>query len=340
MTLDRRTFLARACTAATATVAAPFVSSAHAQAPQFSFKYAHNAPLTHPLHIHAARACEQIREQTKGRVSIDVFPNNQLGGDTDMLSQLRSGAIHFQTLSPLILSTLVPAASISGIGFAFSNYDQVWAAMDGELGAYVRAQIGATGLVAMEKIYDNGFRQITTSNRPIRTADDLKGLKIRVPVSPLWTSLFKALGASPTGINWADAYVAMQSKVVDGQENALGIVSIAKLYEVQKFCSETNHVWDGIWFLANGKAWNSMPADLQQVCARNFNEQALAQRATNRKLNESLEGELTAKGMAFNRPDLPSFKKALQRAGFYQEWKQKYGADAWALLEKRVGALA
>ncbi|WP_077001713.1 TRAP transporter substrate-binding protein [Variovorax sp. KK3] len=313
---------------------------AHAADAQFNFKYAHNAPVSHPLHIHADKACAQIREQTGGKVAIEVFPNNQLGGDTDMLSQLRSGAIQFQTLSPLILSNLVPSASMSGLGFVFSNYDQVWTAMDGDLGAYVRAQIAKTGLVAMEKIYDNGFRQITTSNRPIRTAEDVRGLKIRVPVSPLWTSLFKALGAAPAGINWAEAYLAMQSKVVDAQENALGIVSIAKLWEVQKYCSETNHVWDGIWFLANGKAWQSMPANLQEVCARNFNEQALAQRVTNRRLNESLASELQAKGMVFNKPDLPSFTAALRRAGFYQEWKQKYGSEGWALLEKHVGSLA
>lgn len=338
-TINRRRFLSAGSAVA---LGAPLAGNRvfAADAPQFTFKYAHNAPVSHPLHIHAARACEAIRAETGGRVVINVFPNNELGGDTDMLSQLRSGAIHFQTLSPLILSTLVPSASISGIGFAFASYDQVWAAMDGDLGAYVRAGIAKAGLLAMDRIYDNGFRQITTSNRPIRHADDLKGLKIRVPVSPLWTSLFKALGASPTGINWADAYIAMQSKVVDAQENALGIVSIAKLYEVQKYCSETNHMWDGIWFLANGKAWASMPADLQAVCARHFNEQALAQRATNRALNESLQTDLSAKGLVFNKPDLPSIKAALQRAGFYAEWKQKYGSEAWALLEKHVGALA
>lgn len=309
-------------------------------AAQYTFKYAHNAPVTHPLHVHANKACELIREESGGRLVIEVYPNNQLGGDTDMLSQLRSGAIHFQTLSTLILSNVVPVAAISGVGFAFGNYDQVWAAMDGELGAHVRAQIGKVGLVAMDKIYDNGFRQITTSNRPIRNADDLKGLKIRVPVSPQWTSLFKSLGASPTGINWADAYMAMQSKVVDAQENALGIVSLAKLYEVQKYVSETNHVWDGIWFLANARTWQSLPADLQQICAKNFNAQAVAQRATNRQLNESLQSELQSKGMVFNKPDLPSFTAALRRAGFYQEWKQKYGAEAWSILEKQVGTLA
>ena len=94
---------------------------------------------------------------------MQIFPNNQLGSDTDMLSQVRSGGVEFFTLSPLILSTLVPTASISGIGFAFPNYDAVWKAMDGDLGAYVRGQIGKANLVVMDKIWDNGFRQMTSS---------------------------------------------------------------------------------------------------------------------------------------------------------------------------------
>ena len=114
-----------------------------------------------------------------------------------MLSQVRSGGVEFFTLSPLILSTLVPNASVSGIGFAFPNYDAVWKAMDGELGAYVRGQIDKANLVVMDKIWDNGFRQITSSKGPINTPDDLKGFKIRVPVSPLWTSMFTAFQSAP-----------------------------------------------------------------------------------------------------------------------------------------------
>ncbi|TIM60317.1 MAG: TRAP transporter substrate-binding protein, partial [Mesorhizobium sp.] len=117
---------------------------------------------------------------------------NQLGADTDMLSQVRSGGVEFFTLSPLILSTLVANASISGIGFAFSDYDAVWAAMDGDLGKYVRGEIEKSNLVVMEKIWDNGFRQITSSVGPIETPANLEGFKIRVPVSPLWTSMFTA----------------------------------------------------------------------------------------------------------------------------------------------------
>jgi TRAP-type C4-dicarboxylate transport system substrate-binding protein len=118
--------------------------------------------------------------------------------------------------------------------------------MDGELGAFIRAASSARlGIHSMDKIFDNGFRVITTSTKPINTPADLKGFKIRVPVSPQWTSLFKSFGASPTSINFSEVYSALQTKIVDGQENALQLIEIAKLYEVQKYVSITNHMWDG-----------------------------------------------------------------------------------------------
>ena len=157
----------------------------------------------------------------------------------------------------------MPAASINGIGFAFPDYDTVWKAMDGELGAYVRGEITKANLVVMDKIWDNGFRQTTSSTKPINGPDDFKGFKIRVPVSPLWTSMFKAFDAAPASINFSEVYSALQTKIVEGQENPLAIISTAKLYEVQKYCSLTNHMWDGFWFLANRRAWEKLPEDVQ-----------------------------------------------------------------------------
>ena len=307
---------------------------------EFSLKYANNSPVTHPLTIRTVEAMEAIRKETNGKVDIQVFPNNQLGGDTDMLSQLRSGALEFFTLSPLILSTLVPNASINGIGFAWSGYDKVWPAMDGELGAYVRAQIQKAGLYAFEKQYDNGFRQITSSTKPINSPDDLKGFKIRVPPSPLWTSMFKAFDSAPMSINFAEVYSALQTKIAEGQENPLAIIQAAKLYEVQKYLSKTNHMWDGFWFLANGKVWSGLPKEVQAVIEKNVNEAAVRQREDIFRLNTSLEKELSEKGLTFNTVDTKAFQAKRLSAGFYKEWRQKYGEDAWKLLEKHAGAIS
>ncbi|MBS0447694.1 MAG: TRAP transporter substrate-binding protein [Proteobacteria bacterium] len=334
-TTARRVFLSQA-TALTASLAVP----AFAQSgPEFKLKFASNLPVIHPLNVRAKEAADAIAKDSGGKIEIQVFPNNQLGSDTDMLSQIRSGAIDFFTLSGLILSTLVPVASINGIGFAFKDYEQVWAAMDGELGAFVRGAIAKAGLVAMNKIWDNGFRQITTSTKPITSPADLKGFKIRVPVSPLWTSMFKAFDAAPASINFAEVYSALQTKIVEGQENPLAIIQTAKLYEVQKYCSLTNHMWDGFWFLVNGKLWEKLPKELKDVVAKHVDAAALHERDDVRRLNNSVEVELKAKGMAFNTVNADPFRAALKKAHFYSDWKAKYGADAWALLEKYSGKL-
>lgn len=338
--LTRRQFVGTMTGAAAASAVGTGLIPRRAAAAEFNFKYANNLPVTHPLNIRAKEAADKIREETKGRLDIQIFPNSQLGGDTDMLSQVRSGAIQCFTLSGLILSTLVPVASINGVGFAFKDYDQVWAAMDGELGAHVRAQVAKVGLVALDKIWDNGYRQITSSSKPINGPDDLKGFKIRVPVSPLWTSMFKAFESSPASINFAEVYSALQTKVVEGQENPLAIIQTAKLYEVQKYCSMTNHMWDGFWFLMNARAFNGLPKDIQDIAVKHLNAAAIAQRADLVTLANSLEGELKTAGMVINKPDAAPFRDALRKAGFYAEWKEKYGPEAWGLLEKTVGQLA
>jgi len=336
---SRRAFLAQTSALTVGTVASLSAPAAFAQTPEYRMKYANNLPAAHPLNVRAREAADAILKESGGRVEIQVFPNNQLGSDTDMLSQVRSGAIDFFTLSGLILSTLVPVASINGIGFAFKDYDQVWSAMDGELGAFVRGKIAGANLHTFDKIWDNGYRQITSSTRPIVTPADLKGFKIRVPVSPLWTSMFKAFDAAPASINFNEVYSALQTKIVEGQENPLAIIQTAKLYEVQKFCSQTNHMWDGFWFLANGKMWAKLPKDLQNIITKHINAAALLERNDVRRLNNTLEVELKLKGLTFNTVDAVPFRAALKKAGFYADWKAKYGADAWALLEKYSGKL-
>jgi TRAP-type transport system periplasmic protein len=337
--LSRRKLL-KSAAAAAGGVAAFGILTRPGDAAEFVYKYANNNVVAHPMNVRLREAVDKIKEESSGRVEIQLFPNSQLGGDTDMLSQLRTGAIQMFNLSGLILATYVPVASINGIGFAFKDYGQVWPAMDGSLGAVVRGAIEKAGLHPLDNMWDNGYRQVTSSTHPINTPEDLKGFKIRVPVSPLWTSMFKALGASPASININEVYSALQTKIVEGQENPLSLINLFKFYEVQKYVSMTNHMWDGFWTLANARAWADLPKDLQDIVARNVNAAALKEREDVRQLNDSLEGDLTKKGMVFNRTNAEQFRAVLRTAGFYAEWKEKYGAEAWAALEKEVGGLS
>jgi TRAP-type transport system periplasmic protein len=343
MSFSRRTLLKASAASAVSggilgSIGAPHV--ARAQQAEFSYKFANNLPESHPFVARAREMAAAIKAETNGRMEVQVFPNSQLGSDTDMLSQVRSGGIEFFTLSGLILSTLVPAASINGIGFAFPDYPTVWKAMDGDLGGYVRGEINKAGLEVMEKIWDNGFRQTTSSSKPITGPDDFKGFKIRVPVSPLWTSMFKAFDASPASINFSEVYSALQTKIVEGQENPLALISAAKLYEVQKYCSLTNHMWDGFWFLMNRRAWAALPDDIKAIVTKHVNDAAVKERADTEKLNASVKDELAGKGLLFNLPTVGPFRDKLRAAGFYAEWKGKYGEHAWELLEKSVGKLS
>lgn len=327
-------------TAAAALAAPALIIPKFARAAEFNLKFGTNLPANHPLNIRATEAAERILKDTGGQVQINVFPNNQLGNDADMLSQLRAGAIDFFTVSGVnVLSQMVPVSSMYGLGFAFSSEDKVHEALDGDLGKYLRGQFTKVGLMAMDNIWSSGFRQITNSVRPITTPNDLKNMKIRVPVSPLWTSLFQHLGAAPTSINFAEVYSSLQTKVVDGQENPLSIISIAKLYEVQKYCSITNHMWDGYWCMSSMKAWNRLPEKVRPIVAQHLNRSGLDVRADVSKLNTSLQGDLQAKGMVFNMTDPAPFRAMLSKSGFYAEWRKKYGDEAWAMLEKYTGKL-
>jgi TRAP-type transport system periplasmic protein len=156
----------------------------------------------------------------------------------------------------------------------------------------------------------------------------------------LWTSLFKSLGAAPTGINFAEVYSALQTKIVDGQENPPAIISAAKLYEVQKYCSLTNHMWDGWWFLVNRKAWETVPTDLRETVSAIINAHALKQRAEVASQNIALKSDLMAKGLVFNDVDQAPFREILRQSGFYTEWQTKFGPEAWTLLEEYTGKLA
>lgn len=313
--------------------------TASAQSGTFNYKIVHGVQTTLPIHIRLSEAAEKIRQETDGKVNFRLYPNGQLGSDTDVLSQVRSGGVELFAAAGVVLANLVPAASLNSMAFIFPNYAAVWPAMDGALGAHIRAQIRKTNLYVSETAWDGGFRQIT-SNKIITGPGDLAGVKIRVPVSPLLLSLFKALGSSPTPINFNELYSSLQTKIVAAQENPLTIISSAKLFEVQKNCALTSHSWDGYWLIGNRRAMEALPAAAQEIVNKHLNAAAVSQRADNEKLNMMLQADLTAKGMVFNTPANAPFRKALQEASFYAEWKAKFGEESWAQLEAAVGKLA
>ena len=336
LTVSRRTLLrsAAGAVAAGSLLKSPAVL---AQAAPLKLKFGNDLPATHSVNVRLREAIEAITAETSGKVTINLFPNNQLGSDTDMMTQLRSGALELATMPGTVMSTLIPTASLTGVGFAFTNYDKVWAAMDGEVGNFIRGNIEKVGLTPFQAVWDNGFRQITSSTRPIKTPEDLANFKIRVPVVPLWVAMFSALGAAPVSIPLNEAYSALQTKIADGQENPLALIESAKFYEVQKFCSLTNHSWDGFWLISSGKVWKTLPKDVQEVLQKHFNAGAKKQRDDIVKANVDYQKTLESKGLTFNTTNAEVFQAALAKTSFYKDAKAKFGDEAWALLQKYAG---
>ena len=310
------------------------------RAADFQLRQFHNQPADSPLHQRLTEMWAAVEKETGGKVRVQTFAeNNKIpGGDPAAFKMVLSGELDFLTMNGGTIGTLVPAMNIQAIPFSFHTPAQVYEALDGDLGAYLQKEMKEKGLYGVSGgCFTNGMHQITCAVRPIRTAADLDGLKMRAPEAPIYVEAWKALGCTPVAVNINKLYETLKSGAADAQGDPLSIIEGFKLYEVQKYCSLTSHLWTGFNLLANLKVWQSLPADAQQVIERNAKKYVGLQRADNDSLNASLRPKLESQGMVFNEPDSGSFRGRL--GGFYAQWKQTIGQQAWSLLEGHVGKL-
>jgi tripartite ATP-independent transporter DctP family solute receptor len=311
------------------------------RAPQWRARQFHNQPAQSHQQTFLVDLWEQVRKETDGRLVVTVYPqnNNIPGSDPAALDMLQSGELEFFTLMGGILGRKVPVAEIQGLPFAFTSHEQVHRANDGALGEYIGRECAAQGIYRFQYgLLENGFRNISMVERPVRTADDLRGVKIRVPDGQMFRDLFTSLDAQPVTVNIRDLYEALKARRVDAQENPLVVTEVNKLYEVTRYISITNHMWSGFNLLANLKFWNGLPPDVQEVVLRNVKKYVAAQRDYTDRLNRELQTTLAGRGMVFNNADVTTFRRKLG-GGFYQRWKDQFGATAWNLLEEQVGRL-
>jgi tripartite ATP-independent transporter DctP family solute receptor len=331
--IGRRRFVA-ASSAAFANIA---VIRAPARAAQFTYKYGTDQSISSPVTTRAKEMWAAVERETGGRLHVDTFPDSMLGGDTDMMAQVRSGALQFLTEAGQILGSVAPIAQIGAVAFAFANTKAAFNAVDGPLGELIRTEVGKVGVHVLAHPWDNGFREIT-ANRPIRNAGDVQGLKMRVPASPITLDLFRALGAAPVPLNVSELYTSLQTHLVDGQENALININQSRLFEVQSTLNLSNHMWDCWWWLCNSDAWNALPPDIQAIVQRNVTKYAALQRADFAALTASLTDKLHRLGMTVYPCDTASFKAHL--GGYYAKWRGVFGDAAWSRLEQSAGKLS
>ncbi len=326
--------------AALAALAVPFLPR-FAHAAEFTWRIGHSAPVEFPLHLRLIEAAAMIATRSNGQMTLEVHPNSELGSPVGLVAQARAGTIDAVPLTNQMLAGTLAVAALPMVGFAFTGYDQVWSALDGDVGIFLRNQIQQRlGLVPMERSWDFGFRQITTSVKAVNTAADLDGLRLRSPPEADFIALFHALKALPLAIPLGGLEQALNSRSIDGQESVLPLVKAASLYRVQSHCALTNHVWDGQWICVSGASWSKLPAKLKEIVAASFDESGRNHRQDTASADVKLRAELEAASMKFNSVDPLAFRAVLRKSGYYAAWKAKIGDDGWAALEKATGRLS
>jgi tripartite ATP-independent transporter DctP family solute receptor len=304
--------------------------------PRFHYRLGLNQPAGTPTVRRITEMAEAIRRETHDDLVVEVFPESRLGPDPKMLADLRSKALEFY-LAGATLGHLAPTSALPLLPFAFSDSKAVFAALDGGLGDQIRSELALNGLYAFRHCWQNGFHHLTTSTRPIRSAEDLAGLRIRSPGGAIAADFFKTLGAEAGMVPFSGLYDALKTRSFDGQSDPLGVVLSLKLYEVQSYLSLTAHWWSGFTLLANDAAWGALPREIQQIIERNAEKFALLQREDIEGVNAAGAEALARQGLDVNTADMVSFRAKL--GNFYTRWRAKAGPTAWRLLETYAGEI-
>jgi len=258
-----------------------FLSGA-AFAAAVEFKFAHSGSLEHQYHIGAEHFKKLVEEKSGGEMKVTIFPQAQLGGERDLAEGVRMGTIEMSSVAAGNMAGFVPELQVFGVPFLFQTREQVYAVLDGEVGKDLAEIMLGKGFVNLS-IWEVGFRNMTNNIRPVKTPDDMKGLKIRVQESKIWIEFMKRLGAIATPIPFGELYTALQQNVVDGQENPVATIYSMKFYEVQKYLSLTGHTYEPALVFANPKWFNGLDPKHQAILRESAMEAASFQR---QKLSE------------------------------------------------------
>ena len=312
-------------------------------APQWRIRQYHYLSEDSHVHPFLVDLWSEVHEATGGRVMATVHAKNQglPGSPLAIVDLLIAGDIECYVLMGGVLGAKVPALEIQGLPFAFRDHARVHATLDGPLGAYLQAELRARGIHALPYgLLENGFRHISTVNKPVNRAADLEGLRIRIPEGRMFADAFASLGAVPVEVNVLRLHDALKNREIDAQENPLSITDALKLHEVTRHVALTAHMWSGFNMMVSLKFWNSLPEDVRQTIERVTRKHVARQRAHTDALNRALEQRIPQWGMVASAVDRDDFRNRLRDAGFYRRWRNITGARAWQLLENSVGKIS
>ncbi|MBZ5876557.1 MULTISPECIES: TRAP transporter substrate-binding protein [Chromohalobacter] len=288
-------------------LAAPFATAA-----DYTLKFGHLANEEHIWNKAAERFKEIVEKRSDGRIEVQIFPNEQLGNEMDVINSIQLGTADM-TITGESLQNWAPKAAMMAVPYAFSDSGQMRKAVEGDIGEQIEAQIEEkTGLVPIAW-FERGPRELT-SNRPIKEPADLDGLRLRVPNVPLFVDTWQALGAKPTPMAFSEVFTSLQQGTIDAQENPLSLIESASFDEVQDYVNLTDHVRSWIYVVIGKQKLESMPEDLQKVILdaadkmQSYEEELFAE--DQKRLRKTLEEA----GMEFVEVDQQAFAEKARPA--------------------------
>ncbi|MGE6204697.1 TRAP transporter substrate-binding protein [Guptibacillus hwajinpoensis] len=252
----------------------------------------------HPQYKGLLKFKEIVEEKTDGAITVETYHSGQLGDDRSMTEALQLGTQEVTVPSTAPLANFVPEFSVFDIPFLFPNEEVADTVLDGEVGQELLQKLESQNLVGLS-YWENGFRDLTNSERAVATMEDFDGLKIRTMENDLHLDAFKALGANPTPMAFTELFTALQQGTVDGQENPYATIYLQKFYEVQNHVSNTHHIYSPFVFLMSKSFYDGLTEDQQKIMKEAAVEAGKYERKLNREANDKYLQSLQDEGMEY-----------------------------------------
>ncbi len=301
-----------ACAAAAA--AAMVCMTPTAFAAKFNLKLGHAVNPTDGQHAAAVKLAELVKQRTNGDVEITIYPANQLGNDAAMINGVRGGTIDIVSSGASNFNGIVANTAAMELPFVFRSAQHAYAVLDGPVGTGVLNELAPHGLKGLA-YWENGWRAFTNNKRPVRTPDDLKGLKIRSTPNPYHIQAFKLLGMNPSPMPIAELYTALETGTFDAQEHPINVTWSAKFHEVQKHLTISNHVYSPLILVMNKAKFESLPANVQTIVVDAAREAAKYQRDLNAGNAGKVVADLKKSGMqVIETVDMAPFQKIVSES--------------------------
>ena len=286
-------------TLALAAAALLVATSSFAQFAERTIKFTNGVNEDHPVGVGVKKMQEVLAAKTGGKMKINAFWGGAAGGDLPATQALRAGTQEMVCTSSSPLVGIIKELGAFDLPFLFANEKEADAVLDGDAGKYFNKKLEDAGLVNLA-YWENGFRNLTNSKRPVTKVEDFDGVKVRVMQNNIFLDTFKTLGANAVPMAFGEVFTALETKTIDGQENPFVTIETSKLNEVQKYLSVTRHAYTPFLVLYSKKLWDQLNAQEQAVLREAAMEGQKVQRAANRALNEKSLASLKTKGMQVN----------------------------------------